>query len=147
MVRQAEWLIERVMTPPTPERSAGLLVAVGPPAGEPRRRPPRREGRGFGAGRTAPSGRRKRGASLSKADWGPLGKHPDLEAIVSRQRLQLPLSGRLTPLQVNQAWKRCAAAHHPDRGGEHNTMQLVNGARDLLLGRTLMADRASPTPG
>jgi hypothetical protein len=27
--------------------------------------------------------------------------------------------------------------HHPDRGGAHDTMQLVNGARDLLLGRSL----------
>lgn len=80
------------------------------------------------------SGSRRRGG-LSKGDWGPLGKHPVLEAIVARQRLHLPLSGRLTAAAVNQAWKRCAAEHHPDRGGEHDTMQLVNGARDLLLGR------------
>ena len=70
-----------------------------------------------------------------------MGKHPDLEAIVARQRLHLPLSGRLTTAQVNQAWKRCAAEHHPDRGGEHDTMQLVNGARDLLLGRDLAGHR------
>ena len=50
------------------------------------------------------------------------------------QRLR---AGRLTEAEVNQAWKRCAAEHHPDRGGEHLTMQLVNGARDLLLGRSL----------
>jgi hypothetical protein len=66
-----------------------------------------------------------------------LGKHPDLDAIVARQRLHLPLCGRLSELEVNQAWKRCASEHHPDRGGEHDTMQLVNGARDLLLGRSL----------
>jgi len=97
--------------------------------------------RGFGGGQAARAGKRKggqkRGNALSKADWGPLGKHPDLEAIVARQRLHLPLSGRLTTAQVNQAWKRCAAEHHPDRGGAHDTMQLVNGARDLLLGRDL----------
>jgi hypothetical protein len=105
------------------------------------------EPRGFGGGAGAGSGgsggggsRRRSGSSkrrggLSKADWGPLGKHPDLDAIVARQRLHLPLSGRLTAARVNQAWKRCAAEHHPDRGGEHDTMQLVNGARDLLLGR------------
>ena len=103
-------------------------------------------GAGFGGGGAAGAskrdpgaskrkGNRRRSPSLSKADWGPLGKHPDLEAIVARQRLRLPLSGRLTPAQVNQAWKRCASEHHPDRGGEHDTMQLVNGARDLLLGR------------
>ncbi|MEB3167165.1 MAG: molecular chaperone DnaJ [Cyanobium sp.] len=97
--------------------------------------------RGFG-GAAAAKGRKrkaagKRGPTLSKADRGPLGKHPDLDAIVARQRLQLPRSGRLSVAQVNQAWKRCAAEHHPDRGGDHDAMQLVNGARDLLLGRQL----------
>ena len=66
-----------------------------------------------------------------------MGKHPDLDAIVARQRLHLPLCGRLSELEVSQAWKRCASEHHPDRGGDHDTMQLVNGARDLLLGRSL----------
>jgi hypothetical protein len=94
--------------------------------------------KGFGGSKAAKGGKRrtsKRSPALSKADWGPLGKHPDLEAIVARQRLHLPLSGRLTLNQVQQAWKRCASEHHPDRGGAHDTMQLVNGARDLLLGR------------
>lgn len=95
--------------------------------------------RGFAAAGATRSARRKparrRSPALSKADWGPLGKHPDLDAIVARQRLHLPLSGRLTSVQVNQAWKRCASEHHPDKGGEHDTMQLVNAARDLLLSR------------
>ena len=98
-------------------------------------------GRGFGGSGRREKTRKRAGGQrrpgLSKADWGPLGKHPDLDAIVARQRLHLPLSGRLTTAQVNQAWKRSAAEHHPDRGGEHDTMQLVNGARDLLLGRSL----------
>jgi hypothetical protein len=85
----------------------------------------------------SPKRSNRRNPALSKADWGPLGKHPNLDAIVARQRLHLPLSGRLTAADVNQAWKRCASEHHPDRGGAHNTMQLVNGARDLLLGRNL----------
>jgi len=97
--------------------------------------------KGFGGGGASKSRKRKAGSkrspALSKADWGPLGKHPDLDAIVARQRLHLPLSGRLSESQVNQAWKRCASEHHPDRGGAHDTMQLVNGARDLLLGRSL----------
>ena len=97
--------------------------------------------RGFGSGGASKGRKRKGGGkrspALSKADWGPLGKHPDLDAIVARQRLHLPLSGRLSEAQVNQAWKRCAPQHHPDRGGAHNTMQRVNGARDLLLGREL----------
>ncbi len=92
-------------------------------------------GSGKGAKNQKRAGGGKRTGGLSKGDWGPMGKHPDLEAIVARQRLHLPLSGRLTAAQVNQAWKRRAAEHHPDRGGDHDTMQLVNGARDLLLGR------------
>ena len=96
---------------------------------------------GFGGDRPAKGSRRKasskRSPALSKADRVPLGKHPDLDAILARQRLHLPRSGRLTQAQVNQAWKRCAAEHHPDRGGAHHSMQLVNGARDLLLGRHL----------
>ncbi len=95
--------------------------------------------KGFGGSGQNRSGRRKggrqRSPALSKADWGPLGKHPDREAIVARQRLHLPLSGRIGPDDVNRAWKSAAAEHHPDRGGSHDTMQRVNGARDLLLGR------------
>lgn len=100
-------------------------------------------GQGFASGpgqlgserRRSSSRKRRPAARLSAADWGPLGKHPDLEAIVARQRLGLPLSGRLAVAAVNQAWKRAAGEHHPDRGGAHDTMQAINGARDLLLGR------------
>lgn len=132
------------MPPFTRERSHALITTTSP---ESRRQPPsipEGERKGFGGtGQAAKGGTRKgkgsgkRGPGLSKGDWGPLGKHPDLDAIVARQRLHLPLSGRLTAAQVNQAWKRCASEHHPDRGGEHDTMQLVNGARDLLLGRDI----------
>ncbi|MFM8524853.1 MAG: molecular chaperone DnaJ [Cyanobacteriota bacterium] len=125
------------------ERPAAQLITTG--TRQQRRIEPEPEpeagSRGFGGARASRGARRKgagkRSPALSRGDWGPLGKHPDLEAIVARQRLHLPLSGRLTAAQVNQAWKRCAAEHHPDRGGEHDTMQLVNGARDLLLGRDL----------
>ena len=129
------------MPQPTLERPHALTTTSNPelpgqpPAAE------AEETRGFGGGdRGGRAGKRaggRRRSGLSKGDWGPLGKHPDLDAIVARQRLHLPLSGRLTGAQVNQAWKRCASEHHPDRGGEHDTMQLVNGARDLLLGRDL----------
>jgi hypothetical protein len=84
---------------------------------------------------SASHGRRKRGSGLSAADRSPLGKAPDLEAIIARQRLGLPLSGRLREADVTRAWKLAAADHHPDRGGRHDTMQAVNVARDLLLGR------------
>lgn len=95
------------------------------------------KGAGASTGKAKGQGKggKKRNPSLSKADWGPLGKHPDLDAIVARQRLHLPRCGRITPADVTRAWKLAAADHHPDRGGEHDTMQLVNGARDLLLGR------------
>jgi hypothetical protein len=104
--------------------------------------PGRRNGFGGGkgsakAGKAGAKGRKKKGSGLSAADRGPLGKHPDLDAIVARQRLHLPLSGRLGEAEVTRAWKLAAAEHHPDRGGLHDTMQLINGARDLLLGRGL----------
>jgi hypothetical protein len=83
----------------------------------------------------ATHGRRKKGSGLSAADRSPLGKAPDLEAIIARQRLGLPLAGRLREADVTRAWKLAAADHHPDRGGQHDTMQAVNMARDLLLGR------------
>ena len=121
----------------TVERPGSLLVTSRPQPSENHQQAVG-EQKGFGGSRTAKTNRRKRSQrspALSKADWGPLGKHPDLDAIVARQRLHLPLSGRLSSAQVNQAWKRCASEHHPDRGGVHDTMQLVNGARDLLLGR------------
>jgi hypothetical protein len=80
-------------------------------------------------------GRRRRGTGLSAADRSPLGKAPELDAIIARQRLGLPLAGRLREADVTRAWKLAAADHHPDRGGQHDTMQAVNVARDLLLGR------------
>jgi hypothetical protein len=138
---------DRAMSIPCPEagyserRRHALTIACQPNPPEQSSRGPGESPMGFGGGgaKGAKSQKRagggKRTGGLSKGDWGPMGKHPDLEAIVARQRLHLPLSGRLTAAQVNQAWKRRAAEHHPDRGGDHDTMQLVNGARDLLLGR------------
>lgn len=79
--------------------------------------------------------RGRRGSGLSAADRSPLGKAPDLDAIIARQRLGLPLSGRLREADVSRAWKLAAADHHPDRGGRLDAMQAVNTARDLLLGR------------
>ncbi len=125
----------------TLERPAVQLTTTSSPSQRQRLASEAAASKGFGGGGATKSRKRKGGGkrspALSKADWGPLGKHPDLEAIVARQRLHLPLSGRLSESQVNQAWKRCASEHHPDRGGAHDTMQLVNGARDLLLGRSL----------
>lgn len=116
------------------------LVPTAPAAGEVPADGPTGSQRGFGGSGQARSGRRKSGRqrrpALSKTDWGPLGKHPDRDAILARQRLHLPLAGRISSNDVNRAWKLAAAEHHPDRGGNHDTMQRVNGARDLLLGRS-----------
>lgn len=128
-----------------PEPPSALLVTRASEPQQEDQQAQSAETKGFGggtagggtAGRGGKRKKSKRNPGLSKGDWGPLGKHPDREAIVARQRLDLQLSGRLTADQVNQAWKRCASEHHPDRGGEHDTMQLVNAARDLLLGRDL----------
>jgi hypothetical protein len=98
----------------------------------------KRERKGQGMGSPQPEGahsRGRRGSGLSAADRSPLGKAPDLEAIIARQRLGLPLAGRLREADVTRAWKLAAADHHPDRGGQLDTMQAVNTARDLLLGR------------
>jgi len=103
---------------------------------------PKRGFGGGGQGRARRKGGKKRSPALSKADWGPLGKHPDLDAIVARQRLHLPLAGRISAEDVNRAWKSAASEHHPDRGGSHDTMQRVNGARDLLLGRSTVEERS-----
>ena len=114
------------------------LLVIRPTGAEPRQSKEEASGerRGFGGGKPGKrKGGKKRSPALSKSDWGPLGKHPDLDSIVARQRLHLPLSGRITAVDVTRAWKSAAAEHHPDRGGCHHTMQLVNGARDLLLGR------------
>jgi hypothetical protein len=101
-------------------------------------------GKGFAASQprgqkkgSGTKGRRKKGTGLSAADHGPLGRSPNLEAIEARARLGLALAGRLREADVTLAWKRAAAEHHPDRGGRHATMQAVNGARDVLLGRGL----------
>jgi hypothetical protein len=98
--------------------------------------------RGFGGPRpggqpASGRGKRRRGSGYGSSDRLPLGKHPEHEAVVARQRLCLPLSGRLRAEEVNRAWKRAAAEHHPDRGGAVARMQALNGARDLLLGRDL----------
>ncbi len=122
----------------SPERTVAVLApkrTSRAPEGQADERPGAARGFGRREGGRGAKRRSKRRPALSAHDWEPLGKHPDREAIVARQRLHLPLAGRLTPQQVNQAWKRCAAEHHPDRGGDHGAMQRVNGARDLLLGR------------
>ena len=135
---------------PTLKHSSAALVSLAPdrPPGDPGQQAQAGPERGFGSGsgdnRGGKGGSRKKGSSrggrkrspgLSPSDRLPLGKHPDLEAVLARRTLGLPLSGRLTAQEVTKAYRLAAADHHPDRGGRHGLMQAVNAARDELLGR------------
>ena len=92
---------------------------------------------GFGGAsteRSKPSkARRKPRKSNHRREQCPLGRDPDLEAIKARQSLGLPLTGRLTVVQVKQAHKSLAVRHHPDKGGDPEVMTRFNNARDALL--------------
>lgn len=68
-----------------------------------------------------------------------MGRDPDLEAIVARQALSLPLTGRLTEQQVKRAHKQLAIQHHPDKGGDPEAMTRFNRAKDALLQPTMEA--------
>lgn len=48
------------------------------------------------------------------------------------QTLGLPDS-HATPEQIEDAYRRLAMKHHPDRGGDANEMARINTARDMLL--------------
>lgn len=121
--------------------TSSALVSLRPPAapGAADAEATKPMGRGFGGsgggkGRQG-KGRGRRGSGLAAADRQPLGKSPDHEAMIDRRRLGLPLTGRLTPADVARAYRQLAGEHHPDRGGGHDRMQLINGARDRLLGK------------
>jgi hypothetical protein len=45
----------------------------------------------------------------------------------------LGVSENATPDQINAAYRRLAAEHHPDKGGSHNMMAELNTARDAGL--------------
>ena len=77
--------------------------------------------------------KRKPGKSNHRREQCPMGRDPDIEAIKARQALGLPLTGRLTESQVKRAHKLLAVKHHPDKGGDPETMTRFNNARDALL--------------
>lgn len=96
-------------------------------------------GDGFGAkgssaaaGKRSSSKRKPRQANHQR-ERCPLGRDPGFEAICARQTLGLALSGRLTEQAVKRAHKALAVQHHPDKGGDPETMTKLNNARDLLL--------------
>lgn len=128
--------------------TSSALVSLRPPqAAEAADQTTEPVGRGFGGaaggkgrqgGKTGGTARKatgRRGTGLAAADRHPLGKSPDHEAMIDRRRLGLPLTGRLTPADVARAYRQLAGEHHPDRGGGHDRMQAINGARDRLLGK------------
>ena len=92
---------------------------------------------GFGSSTTtrskASKARRKPRKSNHRREQCPLGRDPELESIKARQSLGLPLTGRLTALQVKHAHKSLAVQHHPDKGGDPEMMTRFNNARDVLL--------------
>ena len=45
--------------------------------------------------------------------------------------------------QVKKAYRRLASKHHPDKGGDPETMTRLNNARDLLL-QPEMSDIVAP---
>ena len=81
----------------------------------------------------AGSSKRKPGHSNHGRERQPLGRDPDFEAICARQTLGLALSGRLTEQAVKRVHKALAVQHHPDKGGDPETMTRLNNARDVLL--------------
>ena len=89
------------------------------------------------------SGKRKPGHSNHGRERQPLGRDPDFEAICARQTLGLALSGRLTEQLVKKVHKALAVQHHPDKGGDPDTMTRLNNARDVLL-QPEMSDIAAP---
>jgi hypothetical protein len=86
-----------------------------------------------GAGKRSSKGKRKPGKSNHRREQCPMGRDPDLEAIKARQALGLPLTGRLSEQQVKRAHKQLAVQHHPDKGGDPESMTRFNNARDALL--------------
>lgn len=95
-------------------------------------------GSGFGTSNAGGSKRnrsskRKPGHSNHGRERQPLGRDPDFEAICARQTLGLALSGRLTEQLVKKVHKALAVQHHPDKGGDPDTMTRLNNARDVLL--------------
>ena len=104
-------------------------------------------GSGFGSGnaggsKRSRSSKRKPGHSNHGRERQPLGRDPDFEAICARQTLGLALSGRLTEQAVKRVHKALAVQHHPDKGGDPDTMTRLNSARDVLL-QPEMSDMAS----
>ena len=97
-----------------------------------------RGGSGFGTDQAVGSKRtrrnkRKSGHANHARERKPLGRDPGFEAICARQTLGLALSGRLTEQAVKRVHKALAVQHHPDKGGDPETMSRLNHARDVLL--------------
>jgi hypothetical protein len=69
---------------------------------------------------------------------GPhFGKRHETEPLTAeqrhRERLGLPLAGRLSQPQIHQAWKRAAKTAHPDMGGDVQAFVMLSAARDALM--------------
>jgi curved DNA-binding protein CbpA len=47
----------------------------------------------------------------------------------------LGVSANATEQEIEDAYRKLAADHHPDRGGDEQTMMRINRARDQLMER------------
>ena len=58
--------------------------------------------------------------------------------------LGLPLTGELTPEEINKAYRKKAIENHPDRGGSHEKMVEVNVAKEVLEGKRSQTFKSRP---
>lgn len=52
---------------------------------------------------------------------------------LDRARSLLNVTEDASPEEINAAWKKCLAEHHPDNGGDEQLAKMINRARQILL--------------
>ena len=65
--------------------------------------------------------------------WEYLDATPSREQRLAAARRLLDVSPCADSAAIQAAWRRKAAAIHPDRGGDTARLQELNAARDLLI--------------
>ncbi len=70
---------------------------------------------------------------LVRASFAGFTALPAPEGSHWREILKLPPSKRVTPNEVENAYKRLVMKAHPDTGGSHEQMAKLNSARDTAL--------------
>lgn len=70
--------------------------------------------------------------SMLAGFWSALSRSADASA-QHRALQMLELDASASDKQIKQAWRRLAMRHHPDRGGDDETIKQLNSAVALLL--------------